>query len=502
MLRPGLQLNQKQTLQQKLSPQQIQYIKLLQLPTTAIEMRVKEELEINPVLEEYSSGDTDNEYETDDDPRGNSDLDTDNNSDKSVTDPVDGNTDIDWDSILHNRDYEGASYQTDGDEWRESNDPYYESFVERLEQQVAMLDLDQKQQLIAEEIIGSMDDDGYLRRDLNAIADRVAFEGGFSVKSDEVKEILHKIQKFDPPGIAARDLRECLLLQLERKSNKVSGRDDAIRIIRDEWDLFEKKHFDKVMKRLGINDDELKQAYECILVLDPKPGLDVESDIGSDYIVPDFEVYFKPSDDNDEIGDFVINLNRKNIPTLRVSPSYKKMWDELTLKKNTSESVKDTKTFIRSKIESAKAFMDALDQRKNTLMLVMKTIVALQESFFRNGSSLRPMILKDVADRIEMDISTVSRIVNGKYVQTPFGVFELKYFFNERVETQDGTAVANRDVKILVDEMIRGEDKSKPLSDDAIASELQHQGFLVARRTVTKYREQLNHPVARLRKEV
>lgn len=500
MLRPGLQLNQKQTLQQKLSPQQIQYIKLLQLPTTAIEMRVKEELEINPVLEEYTPGDS--EYETDEESRQSSDLDPESNADKSVTDPVDDNTDIDWDSILHNREYEGSSYQSESDDWRENNDPYYESFVERLEQQVSMLDLNEKQQLIAQEIIGSMDDDGYLRRDLAAIADRVAFEGEFSVNINEVTEILHKIQKLDPPGIGARDLRECLLLQLERKPSKTSGRENAIRIVRDEWELFEKKHFDKVIKRLGIHEDELKQAYECILMLDPKPGLDVENDSGSDYIVPDFEVYYKPNDENDEHGDFVIHLNRRNVPTLRVSPSYKKMWDELTQKKTTTDSVKDTKTFIRSKIESAKAFMEALDQRKNTLMLVMKTIVALQESFFRNGTSLRPMILKDVADRIDMDISTVSRIVNGKFVQTPFGVFELKYFFNEKVETQDGTAVANRDVKNLVDDLIRNEDKSKPLSDDAIASELQSQGFLVARRTVTKYREQLNHPVARLRKEV
>jgi RNA polymerase sigma-54 factor len=317
-----------------------------------------------------------------------------------------------------------------------------------------------------------------------------------------VTDILQKIQKFDPPGIAARDLRECLLLQLERKSNKQGARDTAIRIIRDEWELFEKKHFDKVMKRLGINEDELKQAYECILMLDPKPGLDTANATGSDYIVPDFDVYFKPSDENDEIGDFVINLNRRNVPALRVSPSYKKMWDDLNQRKVANDSIKDTKSFIRTKIESAKAFMDALDQRKNTLMLVMKTIVALQESFFRNGTSLRPMILKDIADRIDMDISTISRIVNGKYVQTPFGVFELKYFFNERVETQDGSAVANRDVKNIVDDLIRNEDKSKPLSDDAIASELQNQGYLVARRTVTKYREQLNLPVARLRKEV
>jgi RNA polymerase sigma-54 factor len=502
MLRPGLQINQKQTLQQKLSPLQIQYIKLLQLPTTAIEMRVKEELEVNPVLEEYSQSDLDQDYETDHDPRIGIESENEPGGDKSVTDPVDDNKEIDWDSILHNRDYEGSTYQSDNDDWRESNDPYSESFVERLEQQMTMLNLDNKQRLIAEEIIGSLDDDGYLRRDLGAISDRVAFEGGFSVSLDEVSQILNRIQKFDPPGIAARDLRECLLLQLERKPAKLPGRDIAIRILRDEWDLFEKKHFDKVMKRLAINDEELKQAYESILMLDPKPGLTGGEEIGSDYIVPDFEVYFKPSDENDDIGDFIIHLNRKNVPTLRVSPSYKKMWDELSQKRDTNESIKDTKSFIRTKIESAKAFMDALEQRKNTLMFVMKTIVALQESFFRNGSSLRPMILKDVADRIGMDISTVSRIVNGKYVQTPFGVFELKYFFNERVETQDGNAVANRDVKNLVDELIRAEDKSKPLSDDALASALQNLGFLVARRTVTKYREQLNHPVARLRKEV
>lgn len=500
MLKTGLHINQKQSLQQRLSPQQIQYIKLLQLPTTAIEVRVKEELEENPILEEYSSDEIEL-YDGDDELKDHqSDVAFEKSS--AVTDPVDKNQEIDWDTILHDKDYEGSTYQNNPDDWRENSDPYNESFIERLERQVAMLNLDEKQQAIAEEVIGSLDDDGYLRRDIIAIADSVAFHGGYSVKPDEVERVVHSIQKMDPAGIAARDLRECLLLQLERKSVKTPGRDHAIDILKNEWDLFEKKHFDRVQKKLNITEEELKQAYECILLLDPKPGILAETVGTSEYIVPDFEVYYKPSDEDEQQGEFVINLNRKNSPPLRISPSYKKMWEELGNKKNTDPQTKDTKAFIRTKIESAKSFMDALSQRKHTLMNVMRTIVALQESFFRSGSTLRPMILKDVADRIEMDISTISRIVNGKYVQTPFGVFELKYFFNESVETQDGNSVANRDVKNLVEELIKAEDKSKPLSDDALAAELQKRGFLVARRTVTKYREQMNYPVARLRKEV
>ena len=498
MLKTGLNINQRQSLQQRLSPQQIQYIKLLQLPTMAIEMRVKEELEENPVLEDLSYDDSDYIYDQDEDDQNGSEV----KSQQTETDPVDNNKEIDWDSILHNSDYEGSTYQTDPDDFRESTDPYLETFIERLERQISMLAFTEKQLAIAEEVIGSLDEDGYLRREAHAIADSVAFHGGNSVSLDEVISVIQQIQKMDPPGIAARDLRECLLLQLERKSSKIPGRDIAIRIIRDEWESFEKKHFEKVLKKLNITDEDLKTAYECILLLDPKPGLTSESPASKEYIVPDFEVYYNPGEEDDDQGDFVITLNKRNLPALRISPSYKKLWDELTQKKSTSAEAKDTKTFIRSKIESAKSFMDALSQRKHTLMNVMKTIVSLQESFFRSGATLRPMILKDVADRIEMDISTVSRIVNGKYVQTPFGVFELKYFFNESVEMQDGNSVANRDVKILVEELIKSEDKLKPLSDDALAAELQNRGFLVARRTVSKYREQLNIPVARLRKEV
>jgi RNA polymerase sigma-54 factor len=292
------------------------------------------------------------------------------------------------------------------------------------------------------------------------------------------------------------------LLQLERKNSKTPGRSIAKRILEEEWESFEKKHFDKVLKRLNINDEQLREAYECILLLDPKPGLISDDSTQNDYVIPDFEVYFRPTGDNTEQGEFEISLNRKNMPALRISPSYKQMWQDLQQKKGDDPGSKETKLFIRSKIESAKSFMDALEQRKHTLMNVMKTIVALQETFFRNGTTLKPMILRDIAERVNMDISTISRIVNGKYVQTSFGVFELKYFFNESVETEDGEGASNRDVKNLVELLIQQEDKSKPLSDDALASEIQKRGFHIARRTVTKYREQMNLPVARMRRQV
>jgi RNA polymerase sigma-54 factor len=496
MMKPGQYISQRQSLHQRLSPQQIQYIKLLQLPTLAIEMRVKEELELNPMLEEISDSDM-----ADDPYASNSEFESGENESQN-TDPVDSNSEIDWDSILPNNEYEGSTYQNANDHVIDLPDPYRESFLESLENQIDLLSLTEKERIIAEQLVGSLDDDGYLRRDLNSVADSVAFNSGMLTTEDEVKKVLQLVQRIDPPGIGARNLRECLLLQLERKNSKTPGRSVAIRILEDEWDSFEKKHFDKVLKRLNISDEQLKEAYECILLLDPKPGLLSDESISNDYITPDFEVYFKPFGDHTDEGEFEIKLNRKNVPSLRISPSYKQMWNELHQKKADDANIKETKTFIRSKIDSAKSFMDALEQRKHTLMNVMKTIVALQETFFRNGTTLKPMILKDIAEKVGMDISTISRIVNGKYVQTPFGVFELKYFFNESVETEDGEGASNRDVKNLVEQLIQQEDKAKPLSDDALASEIQKRGFHIARRTVTKYREQMNLPVARMRREV
>ncbi|MDZ7772060.1 MAG: RNA polymerase factor sigma-54 [Balneolaceae bacterium] len=275
-------------------------------------------------------------------------------------------------------------------------------------------------------------------------------------------------------------------------------------MLRDHWDAFEKKHFKKLKKKLDVDGDGLQEAFDCIKGLDPKPGGGGTAvDDTSNYIEPDFEVYHEPASEEEEgEGDFVITLNNSNVPPLTISPRYKKMWDDLKKKKKQDPQTRETKNFIKNKIESAQWFIDSIRQRQNTLMNTMKTIVALQESFFKHGEGLKPMILKDIAERVNLDISTISRVVNGKYVQTNFGVFELKYFFSEGLETESGEEVSSREVKNSVQEIVDGEDKQKPLSDQAIADMLKEQGYKVARRTVSKYREQLNIPVARLRKQI
>lgn len=472
MIGTGQYLSQRQSLQQRLSPQQIQFIKLLQLPTQALELRIKEELETNPILEE-------------------ADL-WDEPADADTTDPTDRNNDIDWESFMNNDEPEGYApkQRNDDFDWRDIPRPYHETLIEDLEKQVGLLDLSEAEQALAEQIIGSLDEDGYLRRDLQAIADAVAFHEGIVIRLEEAEALLHRIQRLEPPGMASRTLRECLMVQLELLPHARPGRDLALRIVRDEWDHFERKHFEKLQRRLDVGEVELREAYSVILSLNPKPGgAAAKDDDPVTYVIPDFEVSVQAD------GEFLIQLNSRNLPPLRISPQYKKMWDE-------HKGDQETRQFIRTRIESAKWFIDSIQQRQNTLLTVMTTIVALQERFFRQGENLRPMILKDVADRVGMDISTISRVVNGKYVQTPFGVFELKYFFNEGLETESGEDVSNRELKNLVAELIGKEDKSKPLSDDAIAAMLAERGFKVARRTVTKYREQLGIAVARLRKEM
>jgi RNA polymerase sigma-54 factor len=378
---------------------------------------------------------------------------------------------------------------------------------------VALLDLNEREELIADQILGSIDEDGYFRRDIDALVDNIAFNQGVLVTEEEVEAVRSKIRELDPPGIASKDLRECLLTQLEIMPEDTPGRDVAIRMLRDEWESFEKKHFRKLYSKLNVDEEGLKEAYSCIQSLDPKPGAG-GSDTGanaSQYIEPDFEVYYQPTTDDDNItggnqtdeGDFIIKLNGRNVPPLRISPHYKKMWDKLKQSNGKSnKSEKETKTFIKSKIESARWFIDSIRQRQHTLMSVMRTIVALQEDFFKYGEGFKPMILKDVAERVNLDISTISRVVNGKYVQTSFGVYELKYFFSEGLETDSGEEVSSREVKNIVQGIVDNEDKSKPLSDQAIADMLKEKGFKVARRTVSKYREQLNIPVARLRKQI
>lgn len=505
MIKTGQQMSQKQSQQQRLSPQQIQYIKLLQLPTIALEQRIKEELEENPVLEEGEREDSFDELE-------NSEWEEQQDG-KDEVDPVDQNEEIDWDEFMHNTEYDGdnysggSSYSGGGNEsWRDLPNPYHESLLEELEQQVSLLDFNEEQKLIADQILGSLDQDGYFRRDIEAVVDNIAFNHGTLTNEEEVEKVRKQIQQLDPPGIASRDLRDCLLVQLELM-NEEEGQDDAIKMLRDHWELFEKKHFSKLKKKLGLDDQQLQTAFDCVTGLDPKPGaVGTAVDDTSNYIEPDFEVYYQPAEkaktNGQEEGDFVITLNNGNVPPLRISPRYKEMWDDLKKKKKKNKQTKETKNFIKNKIESAQWFIDSIRQRQNTLMNTMKTIVALQEDFFKHGEGLKPMILKDIAERVNLDISTISRVVNGKYVQTHFGVFELKYFFSEGIETEDGEEVSSTEVKNAVQEIVDNENKQKPLSDQAIVKKLKERGYKVARRTVSKYRKKLNIPVARLRKEI
>ena len=507
MLKTGQQMSQKQSQQQRLSPQQIQYIKLLQLPTLALEQRVEEELEMNPVLEEAEPEDRVDQQEE----LNPGDEWEDKN--KEDIDPVDQNEEIDWDEFMHNTEYDGNDYSgsysgsSGNEEWRDLPDPYHESLLEELEQQVGLLDLKEEEELIAVQILGSLDGDGYFRREIDAVVDNIAFNKGVLVSEEDVERVRKQIQRLDPPGIASKNLRDCLIVQLELMDERVSGRNDALQMLKKHWKSFEKKHFSKLKKKLDVDDEELQEAFECIKSLDPKPGGSGNVvDDTQNYIEPDFEVRYEPggSGNGEESaeGDFIIKLNDRNVPPLRISPRYKKMWSDLKQKKNSNPEAKETKDFIKNKIDSAQWFIDSIRQRQNTLMNTMKTIVALQEDFFKHGEGLKPMILKDIAERVNLDISTISRVVNGKYVQTSFGVFELKYFFSEGIETESGEEVSSTEVKNIVQDIVDKEDKQNPLSDQAIAEQLKEKGYKVARRTVSKYREQLNIPVARLRKQI
>ncbi len=509
--RQGQHLGQKQSLQQKLSPQQIQYIKLLQLPAMALEQRVKQELEVNPVLEEADSEELEQQESLlEEEPESEA---QDEMQEEADLDPVDQNEEIDWDSFLHNTEYEGESYGGGysgggNEEWRDLPNPYHETLLEELESQVALLDLDENEELIADQILGSLDPDGYFRRDPESVVDNISFNQGVLVSSQQVEYVRKKIQQLEPVGIASRDLRDCLLVQLETQDRNDEVRDLAIRILKKEWSSFERKHFSKLKSRLDVNDDQLRSAFSLIQSLDPKPGAVAHPDEDSKQMIePDFEVRYQTPEDgkSEEEGEFVIQLNQRNVPPLRISPHYKKMWDDL--KKNRKKKDKKSeegkaREFIRDKVESAQWFIESIRQRQNTLMSTMRTIVALQEDFFKYGDGLKPMILKDVAERVNLDISTISRVVNGKYVQTPFGVYELKFFFSEGIQTEDGNEVSSYEVKKLLSEIIKNEDKKKPHSDQQLTDMLKEKGFKVARRTVSKYREQLNLPVARLRKQI
>ena len=472
-----------QSLQQKLSPQQIQFIKLLQIPTAELESRIEQELEDNPVLEEGKEEPEESqvdEYEEED---------------------LGADDELDVEDYLQEDDFSGYKMQGDGDnEEKEMPIAVNSTLNEQLMDQLGFLRLDDRQYAIGKQLIGSIEGDGYIRRDLDSIINDLAFSQNIETDIDEVEEILRKIQTFDPPGIAARDLRECLLLQLERRPDADHNVDVIVakQILESSYEEFTKKHYSKIMKKLDIDDEEyIKDAIELIRKLNPKPGGTSTGVARTQYLIPDFILT------NDD-GKLDLALNSRNAPELRVSRSYSDMLQTYDKSNKKDKKLKDTVQFVKQKLDAAKWFIDAIKQRQHTLLNTMRAIVNYQYDYFQEGdeSKLRPMILKDIAEMIDMDISTVSRVANSKSVQTDFGIYPLKYFFSEGIATESGEDVSSREVKNVLKEIIDNEEKSKPLSDDKLEKELKSRGYNIARRTVAKYREQLNIPVARLRKEL
>lgn len=525
-------LDLKQLLSQKLSPQQIQFIKLLQIPTAELETRIKEEMEVNPALEEDEPDDAeemerdDSDDSDDDDPDAS--LDNDENTldedfedrsadtdgadempepdlaakeDLASTEEAPDNTDLDLSDYLNDDEIAGYKMQGDGPGEEEERDtPLADtsgSLIDALMDQLHFADLDERQEAIGQQLIGSIDGDGYIRRDLSAIANDLAFSQNLEVTVAEIEAVLRVIQQFDPPGIAARDLPECLLLQLERRPQD-EATINAERILTDTFDEFTKKHYPRIQQKLDLEDDELKEAIGVILKLNPKPGGSGPSGLGkTQYLMPDFIL----TNDN---GVLNLTLNARNAPELRVSPAYTEMFRTYDKAAKKDAKMKEAVTFVKQKLDSAKWFIDAIRQRQNTLLRTMNAIVELQRDFFMEGDEgkLKPMILKDIAQRIGMDISTVSRVANSKSIQTEFGIYPLKYFFSEGIATDSGEDASSREVKSILKELIGKESKERPLSDDKLEKMLNARGYNIARRTVAKYREQLNIPVARLRKEL
>ena len=498
----GQSLQQRQL--QRLSPQQIQLMKLLQVPTAQIEQRIKEELEENPALEmnaDLLEGDMEKSVE-----EMNDDL-LDGNAEEDEAIPVD-------EFEMSNEELSNYDFEDDGDiaNYKTKDDYYPEldndkvipikaelSLHEILMDQLSMLALEEHAYKIAEQIIGSLDDDGYLRRALQSIADDLAFKQSMTVEVNEVEALLLKIQQFDPPGIGARNLQECLLLQLKRKKEEADVDTVlAITVIEKYFEEFTRKHYDKIQKSLHLDDAQIKKVLHQIVSLNPKPGAETGHMSEADkYIIPDFTVLIN----NTKLE---LILNSRNAPPLVISDDYKLMLKEYDRGNKQDKAQKEAVFFLKQKIDAAKWFIEMILQRQQTLLKTMNAILIHQDAFFMSGDTtkLKPMILKDIAEKTNLDVSTVSRVANSKYVQTEFGTFLLKYFFSESLTTDSGEEVSTKEVKAILEELLESENKHKPLSDDELTEQLQEKGYNIARRTVAKYREQLNIPVARLRKEL
>lgn len=486
-------LNQKlqQKMLQKLSPQQIQLIKLLELPALQLEQRIKKEIEENPILEEGKEEDDNT------------------NNEQEETNDSEYDDEFSIDDYLNDEDVpeyrlQANNYSKDD---KKLDIPYSEGFSlqEHLLDQLSFKNLSKDKYALAEYLIGSLDEAGYLRRELDAIVDDLAFSVNISTTEERLEEALLEIQTLDPVGVGARDLQECLLLQVAAKLETAKGEHEFLlkttySILDDYFDEFSKKHYTKISQKLDISDEYLKKAVDIILKLNPKPGSVYTGSINktSQTINPDFILEI---DD----GDPVISINHRNIPDLRISKTYSDLLQGYQKnKKNQSQDDKNAVSFVKQKLDSAKWFIDAIKQRQNTLLHTMSAIVNYQKEYFISGdeTNLRPMILKDISDITDLDISTISRVANSKYIQTHFGIFPLKYFFSEGMETEDGGQVSTREIKQILNECIQNENKRKPLTDEKLAKILQEKGYLIARRTVAKYREQLGILVARLRKEL
>ena len=487
MLRQGLH----QKMLQKLSPQQIQLMKMLQLPTVALEQRIKEEIELNPALEEGDENVEDEQKDEVEDDLYDSEKEQEGerkDDDFSLEDYI--NEDEGYSYKEH------ANNNSSDEERRESPLSQGPSFQDLLLSQLGLQLLTDHQYQVGAYLIGNIDEDGYMRRELMAVIDDLAFTQNIVSTESELKEILGIIQNFDPPGVGANDLKECLLLQLKRKVPRTPHLIMAIRIVQEHMDEFSKKHYEKIANRLGIDNESLKLVIKEITSLSPRPGSSVgDSSRNVQDVIHDFIVI-----NND--GKLELSLNDRNMPDLRVSGMYSNML--LDYAKRKDKSSKEAFSFIKQKIDSAKWFMDALHQRQQTLLLTIDAILDYQQKYFLDGdeTKLRPMILKDIADRVNLDISTVSRVANSKYVQTQFGTFLLKSFFSESLTNSVGEEVSTREVKKILLDVISAEDKKKPVTDDLLTKILKEKGYNIARRTVAKYREQLDISVARLRKEI
>lgn len=487
-----------QKLLQKLSPQQIQLMKLLQVPTANLEERIKEELEENPALELDEEKHDDNQEEVRDEFAENGETEF---EEKSGSEEEYDNIDVS--EYVHDGDDEVADYKLRDDNYGDDEQkqiPFKTeaSFYETLLNQLGLLKLDEKEQRIAEHLVGSIDEDGYLRRETSAIVDDLAFRQNIITTEQEVETIISRIQHFDPPGVAARDLQECLLLQLQRQKDEGKQVDIAIMALTKYFDEFTKKHYEKIQRGLNINEDQLKEVMQQIIKLNPKPGGNIGGiNKAESYVVPDFFII-------NNNGKLELTLNSRNAPELRISEGYRDMMKEYDRGAKKDKRQKEAVLFIKQKIDAAKWFIDAIKQRQHTLLSTMTAIMNHQHDFFVSGdeTSLKPMILKDIAEKTGLDISTVSRVANSKFVQTEFGTYRLKFFFSESLSTESGEEVSTREVKKILSDLIEGESKKHPLSDERLTELLQEKGYNIARRTVAKYREQLNIPVARLRKEL